>query len=187
MYHTMFDTPVINRLLFWVSIVFLKLFGWRVVGTLPDIPKFVMTAAPHTSNWDGVVMLTMAFVFRKKIFWVGKTTLFRWPFGWLVRWCGGIPVDRSGSGGHVEQTIAVFRKNKKMAIAIQPEGTRSKVRQWKTGFYYTALGADVPILLGFIDYKRKVGGVGPLIYPQGDVEDEIKAIRAFYNNISGKY
>lgn len=187
MYHTMFDTPVINRLLFWVSTVFLKLFGWRVVGTLPDIPKFVMTAAPHTSNWDGVVMLTMAFVFRKKIFWVGKTTLFRWPFGWLVRWCGGIPVDRSDSGGHVKQTIAVFRKNKKMAIAIQPEGTRSKVRQWKTGFYYTALGADVPILLGFIDYKRKVGGVGPLIYPQGDVEDEIKAIRAFYNNISGKY
>jgi len=183
----MFDTPIINRLLFWVSTVFLKLFGWRVVGTVPDIPKFVLIAAPHTSNWDGIVMLTMAFVFRKKLFWMGKSTLFRFPFGRLVRWCGGIPVDRSGSGGHVEQTIAVFRKNKKMAIAIGPEGTRSNVRQWKTGFYYIALGADVPILLGFIDYKRKVGGVGPLIYPKGDVEGEIKAIRAFYDNISGKY
>ena len=121
MYHTMFDTPVINRLLFWASILFLKLFGWQREGTLPDIPKFVIIAAPHTSNWDGVVMLALAFVFRRKIFWMGKSTLFRWPFGWLVRWCGGIPVDRPGSGGLVDQTIAVFRKNKKMVIAIPPE------------------------------------------------------------------
>lgn len=187
MHRTMFDTPVIKGLLHGVSCLFLKLYGWRREGRMPDLPKFVIIGAPHTSNWDGVVMLALAFAFKINLFWMGKSSLFRWPFGGVVKWCGGIPVDRSGSGGVVEQTISIFQKSKQLVIAISPEGTRARVKRWKTGFYYTALGAEVPIVLGFLDYKRKAGGVGPLIYLQGDIKRDMKKIQAFYNGISGKY
>lgn len=187
MSHSIFDTPVLNVLLHWLSLILLKIFGWRMEGELPEAPKYVMIAAPHTSNWDLVIMLILAFSYRTKVCWMGKDTLFRRPFGALFKWLGGIPIDRARSRNVVEQSIELFQKNERLVMAIPPEGTRKKVRYWKTGFYYIAKGAHVPIALGFIDYRRKAGGFGPVVTPTGDIEADMEAIQAFYAGITGKY
>jgi 1-acyl-sn-glycerol-3-phosphate acyltransferase len=156
-------------------------------GEVPDFPKYVLIAAPHTSNMDLAVMLTLAFTFRTKLSWMGKDALFRWPFGGLSRWLGGIPIDRSKSHNVVEQSVALFNEKEAFVLAVPPEGTRKQVRYWKTGFYYIAKGAGVPILLGFIDYGRKVGGFGPVLMPTGDIEEDMKTIQSFYAAITGRH
>ncbi len=187
MRHTVFDTPVVNWVFRQVSKIGLKLTGWKMEGQLPDAPKYVVIAAPHTSNWDFPLTIAMAFVFRIKVFWMGKDSLFRGPMGPIMKWLGGIPVDRSRSTNLVQATIDAFNRNKELIIAIPPEGTRAKVRKWKTGFYHIAHGAKVPIASGFLDFKRKVGGFGPTFMPTGDIEADMAAIKAFYANITGKY
>ena len=187
MHHTMFDTPILNVLLRRLALSLMRLFGWRMEGELPDIPKFVLIAAPHTSNWDLPVMLCLAFAFRTRLFWMGKDTLFRRPFDAIMKWLGGIPIDRSKAHNVVEQSAEHFRKADSLVIVVPPEGTRQKVRYWKTGFYRIAERANVPIVLGFLDYRRKVGGLGPVVVPTGDIEADMETIRAFYANISGKY
>ena len=187
MHHTMFDTPIVKSLLYRIALVLLKLGGWRIEGRLPDVPKFVMIAAPHTSNWDLPVMLCLAFAFRTKLFWMGKDTLFRRPFGGIMKWLGGISIDRSRSHNVVAQTTELFRKEESLVMVVPPEGTRQKVTYWKTGFYRIAESASVPIVLGFIDYRHKVGGIGPVVTPTGDIEVDMEAIRAFYAKITGKY
>jgi 1-acyl-sn-glycerol-3-phosphate acyltransferase len=166
---------------------FLKIFGWRLEGRLPDVDKLVVIAAPHTSNWDLPVLLSLAFALRTKAGWLGKNTLFRWPFGFLFKWMGGIPVYRSASHNMVAQSVEMFRNSEKLILAIPPEGTRSKVSHWKTGFYYIALGAGIPIAMAFIDYKRKVSGVGPTLVPTGDIEADMEIIRNFYATVTAKY
>jgi 1-acyl-sn-glycerol-3-phosphate acyltransferase len=163
------------------------IFRWRIEGKLPDTPKFVLIAAPHTSNWDLPVMLSLAFAFRTRLFWMGKDTLFRRPFGAIMRWLGGIPIDRSKSHNVVEQSAEHFRKAESLVMVVPPEGTRQKVRYWKTGFYRIAESAGVPIALGFLDYRRKVGGFGPTVVPTGDIEADMETIQAFYANITGKH
>jgi 1-acyl-sn-glycerol-3-phosphate acyltransferase len=170
-----------------LALTFLKVFGWRLEGRLPDVDKLVVIAAPHTSNWDLPVLLSLGFSLRTKACWLGKHSLFKWPFGFLFRWMGGIPVYRSASHNMVEQTVETFRNSEKLILAIPPEGTRSKVSHWKTGFYYIALGAEIPIAMGFIDYKRKVVGIGPTLYPAGDIEADMEVIRNFYANVTAKY
>ncbi|HKQ76091.1 MAG TPA: lysophospholipid acyltransferase family protein [Blastocatellia bacterium] len=165
----------------------MKVFGWRFEGRLPDVNKLVVIAAPHTSNWDLPLLLCLAFALKAKACWLGKHTLFRSPYGFLFKWMGGIPVYRSASQNVVAQTVETFRNSEKLILTIPPEGTRSKVSHWKTGFYYIALGAEVPISLGFIDYKRKVAGVGPTIYPTGNIEADMEVIRDFYANVTAKY
>jgi 1-acyl-sn-glycerol-3-phosphate acyltransferase len=187
MRHTIFDTPVISPLIRSLALCFLKLFGWRLEGRLPDVDKLVVIAAPHTSNWDFPILISLAFGLRAKAGWLGKSTLFRWPFGFLSIWMGGIPVYRSASYNMVAQSVEMFRKSEKLILAVPPEGTRGKVSHWKTGFYYIALGAEVPIAMGFIDYKRKATGVGPVIYPTGDIEADMEIIRNFYANVTAKY
>jgi len=186
MSYTIFDTPVLNALLYRLSLLLMKIFGWRMEGELPRAPKYVMIAAPHTSNWDLVVMLILAFSYRTKICWMGKDALFRRPFGTLSRWLGGIAIDRTKANNVVEQSIELFREKERLVMAVPPEGTRKKVRYWKTGFYYIAKGAGVPIALGFIDYRRKTGGFGPVVTPTGDIDADMEAIQAFYSNITGK-
>ncbi len=132
-------------------------------------------------------MLLLAFALRTNISALGKDSLFRWPFGVLFRWCGCIPIDRTTSANVVETLIHVFRESEKLILVVTPEGTRKKVRYWKTGFYYIAQGAHVPIVLAFIDYRRKAAGIGPLITPTGDIEADIEIIRSFYEQVSGKY
>src|SRR5262245_60912470 len=170
MRYTIFDTPIISPLLRGLAFSFLKIFGWRAEGQLPDVNKLVVIAAPHTSNWDLPVLLGAALALNAKACWLGKHTLFRWPFGALFKWMGGIPVYRSASHNVVSQSVEMFRNSEKLILTIPPEGTRSKVSHWKTGFYYIALGAEAPIVMGFIDYRRKASGLGPTLYPTGDIE-----------------
>jgi 1-acyl-sn-glycerol-3-phosphate acyltransferase len=187
MRYTLFDTPVISPLLRGLAFSFLKVFGWRLEGRLPDVDKLVVIAAPHTSNWDLPVLLSLAFALRAKACWLGKHSLFRRPFGFFFRWMGGIPVYRSASQNMVAQSVEMFRNSKKLILTIPPEGTRSKVSHWKTGFYYIALGAGTPIAMAFIDYKRKASGVGPTLYPTGNIEADMEVIRNFYATVTAKY
>lgn len=185
--HTIFDTPGWMGFMGFFSMICLKLFGWRVQGKMPDTKKIVIIAAPHTSNWDLPFTLFVAFVLKIKIFWMGKDTIFKPPFKGICKWLGGIPIDRSRSNSVVTQSIEQFNKKQEFALAIPPSGTRSKVTYWKTGFYHIAMGAKVPIVLGFLDYKRKIGGLGPTIHPTGNLDADMEHIRAFYRGITGKY
>lgn len=186
MEHTFFDTPILKHFLRLVSVVSLKITGWKIEGEFPNEKKFVLIAAPHTSNWDMPYMLFYAFYFKAKVYWMGKDTIFRKPFGTVCRWMGGIPIDRSKSNNVVENTVDQFNQKEKLILVIPPTGTRKKVLKWKTGFYYIALQAKVPIALGFLDYKKKTGGFGPLFYPTGDIEADMNEIMQFYKGITGK-
>jgi 1-acyl-sn-glycerol-3-phosphate acyltransferase len=185
--YTIFDTPVLNILLRWFSLIALKITGWRTHGRMPTAPKCVLVGAPHTSNWDFPYTLCIIFVLRGKIYWLGKESLFRRPFSGFFKWLGGMPIDRSRSKNVVAQSIQQFHQNDKLILTIAPAGTRKRVTKWKTGFYHIAHGANVPIALGFLDYRRKVGGIGPLISPTGDIDSDMKNIRAFYGGVTGKH
>lgn len=187
MNYTVFDTPVIKTLLRWVSILLLKLSGWKTAGRPPEFNKYVMIAAPHTSNWDFYYTMLIAFALRVKIYWMGKDSLFRWPAGYFFKWLGGIPIDRSRSGNVVGQSVNSFETMDELVMVVPPEGTRSRARYWKTGFYHIANSAGVPIVLGFLDFRLKIGGVGPALIPTGDIDEDMKLIKSFYSNVTGKY
>ena len=152
---------------------------------MPDIPKFVVIGAPHTSNWDFVLFLALAFSLKANPRYMGKAELFRSPFGGFFRWCGGIPVDRSKSTGLVEQTVQAMEACTQFILVITPEGTRGKVRSWKSGFYHIAKKARVPIALGFIDRTRKAIGIGPTFVPTEDMDTDMKAIQSYYAGMVG--
>jgi 1-acyl-sn-glycerol-3-phosphate acyltransferase len=187
MNYTMFDTPVLKTALRYISLAFLKIMGWKVEGRMPDVSKCVMIAAPHTTNWDFPITMSIALVLDIKVYWMGKASLFSRPFGGIMRWFGGIAVDRSRANNVVSATVDVFNNHDRLVIIIPPEGTRGKVVYWKTGFYRIANGAGIPIVLGYLDYRRKAGGIGPMIMPTGDIEADMAEICAFYAGISGKY
>jgi 1-acyl-sn-glycerol-3-phosphate acyltransferase len=187
MRYTIFDVPVLRNVLQALSIIILRIFGWRREGRLPDIPKFVMIAAPHTSNWDFPIALAVMFAYKMNLNWLGKESLFRWPFGGFFRWLGGVPINRSKQGDVVAQSIKAFKDRVKMVMVIAPEGTREKTRYWKTGFYHIANGANIPVVMGFLDYVRKVGGIGPSFMPTGNIDIDMRSIQEFYANITGKF
>mgnify|MGYP001765581096 FL=1 len=187
MHYTIFHTPVVKTLLTWFSRVYLRVFGWKVEGALPGVRKFVMIAAPHTSNWDFPLTMFLSLAFGAKIYWMGKEGIFRKPFGPLMRWLGGVAVDRSRSNNVVAQMVEVYRGCDDLVVIIPPEGTRGRVSYWKTGFYHIAHGAGVPIVLGYVDYLRKAGGIGPVVWTTGDIEADMQVIRAFYDGVTGKY
>lgn len=168
--------------------LWLLLNGWRVEGSLPpDAQRVVFIAAPHTSNWDLPYMLAVASVLGIRMGWMGKKTIFRAPFGGLMRWLGGVPVDRSAPHGLVAQMAAEFAARERFALAIPPEGTRGRRPHWKSGFYRIALAAQVPIACGFLDYKRRCGGIGPVFMPSGDASADMARIAAFYADVTGRY
>jgi 1-acyl-sn-glycerol-3-phosphate acyltransferase len=183
---TIFNTPGLEVFLHRACRLILSLAGWRAEGQLPQIPKFVLVGAPHTSNWDLPFTLLMAFALRARIHWLGKATIFRRPFKGLFQWLGGIPVERSQSDNLVEQSIQHFQRNEQLILTIAPAGTRKRVIRWKSGFYHIACGAGIPIVLGFLDYRRKVGGIGPIVYPTGNITADMETIRAFYDGVTGK-
>jgi 1-acyl-sn-glycerol-3-phosphate acyltransferase len=185
--HTIFTTPVLGAFMQRASRFILGLAGWRTEGRLPSIPKFVLVGAPHTSNWDLPFTLLFAFALKARIHWMGKEAIFRRPFQTLFKWLGGIPVIRSRSENQVEQSIRQFNRSDQLILTIAPAGTRKRVLRWKTGFYHIACGAGVPIALGFLDYHRKVGGIGPLIHPTGNMNTDMEAILAFYDGVTGKH
>jgi 1-acyl-sn-glycerol-3-phosphate acyltransferase len=165
----------------------LRLAGWRIEGALPDVPKVVISVAPHTTNWDFVVGVLVLWTLDVKISFLGKHTLFRGWFGRWMRSIGGIPVDRSQSHGMVGETVAAFNATDRMVLAIAPEGTRQRDKGFKTGFLRIAYEARTPVLLAFFDFSRKVVGFGPLFQPSGDFERDMKQIHDFYRPIRGKY
>ena len=188
MHRTIFDTPVVNSLLRWGSMGFLRLTGWQVVGELPPLAaKSVLIAAPHTSNWDLPYTLMVAFTLRLNVYWIGKSSLFKPPFRGVMMLLGGIPVDRAQSNNLVAASSAAIAKAiGPLQLIVPPEGTRSGTRFWKTGFYYIAAGASVPIVLAYLDYKKKIGGLGPIFQTTGDIDADMSAIKAFYAGVSGK-
>ncbi len=181
-----------NRLLYGFAKSMLGIFGWQVQGELPDLPKYVVIST-HTSGWDYVLALLVMSVlshgfFEFKFSWMGKKELFRGPLGAFFKWTGGIPIERSSRHHVVEQIIQAFHDHERLVVGITPEGTRKKAKHWKTGFYYIAHGAQVPIVCGFIDYERKVGGIGPIIIPSGDIQADMKIMQDFYReSVSAKY
>ena len=188
MHRTIFTTPVVNTLLRVGSLVFLRLAGWKIEGQLPSsASKSVLIAAPHTSNWDLPYTLMVAFVLRLNVYWMGKHSLFKPPFRGVMMWLGGIAVDRSQAGNLVAASAqALCQADGPLQLIVPPEGTRSKTRYWKTGFYYIAQTAQVPIVLAFLDYSTKRGGLGPVFQTTGDIEADMTAIKAFYLGVKGK-
>jgi 1-acyl-sn-glycerol-3-phosphate acyltransferase len=187
MRHTMFNTPVVKSLLRGISLALLKILGWKASGNLPGEEKYVLIVAPHTSNWDLFYGIILAFVLKLDARYIAKRELFRGPFSPLMTWSGALPVDRSSSHHIVEQMASVFKEHERFVLALAPEGTRHRKDSWKSGFYHIALDAHVPILLAFIDYASKTGGAGPLIYPTGNLEQDMSIIRNFYLTVKGKY
>lgn len=185
---TIFTTPYLSPLLRWLSTKALKSLGWTLTGSMPgDTPKSVVIAAPHTSNWDFPYTLTVAFAMGLNIQWMGKKQLFYFPFKHTMLWLGGIPVDRAQSTNLVAASVdTLLASPHDLHLVVPPEGTRSQSRHWKTGFYYIALGAQVPIVLGYMDFAQKKSGLGDAFMPTGDLEADMVLIKAFYAPFKGK-
>ncbi|XSG77034.1 lysophospholipid acyltransferase family protein [Herpetosiphon llansteffanensis] len=173
-----------GRPLRWLAQFFLKVFGWHVEGTIPTEPKWIAIGAYHTSNWDFAVMLLATFSRQLPIYWIGKHSLFRFPFKTLMRWLGGIPIRRDKTYNAVQQVVDEIERHEKLVLVVAPEGTRKATDHWKTGFYYIALNAKIPICMSYINYKRKVLGFGPLLHPTGDIEADFAVLREFYERMS---
>jgi 1-acyl-sn-glycerol-3-phosphate acyltransferase len=180
------DTPMGKPVLRRLALVIFRFTGWKPAGKRPYISKYVIIAAPHTSNWDFFYTICLAFILEIEPFIMMKSSWFSWPMGPFLRWLGAIPVDRSKSTHVVARSIQAFRAYPRMVLVVPPSGTRRKVMYWKTGFYHIAMGANVPIVLGYLDYRRKVGGIGPVFHPTGNMEADMKIIQDFYADIAGK-
>jgi len=173
---------VLARLSYWI----LKKLGWTLKVDLPDIAKFVAIAAPHTSNWDFPLGILSAKAVNLKVHWMGKHSMFRWPYGWFFRAIGGTPIRRNGGQNYMQQMTDLFNRSEHLVLALAPEGTRSKTDHWKTGFHSIARAANVPILMGYLDYGKKQVGLGGMFYPGDDIEEDFKRIREFYKDRRGK-
>lgn len=167
--------------------LYIKIAGWEMEGVPPKSPKSVIIAAPHTSNWDLAYLLAFAILFNVKISWIGKHSLFHWPMGWFMRLLGGVPVRRHLRENMVQQMARLFEERERFSLIVPTEGTRGHAPFWKSGFYHIARTANVPLVMGFLDYKRKRGGFGEEFWPTGDVKADMDRIRAFYADKTGKY
>lgn len=182
---TIFNTPILSTLYHYQAKFLMRRLGWRVEGTLPDIPKFVLIGAPHTSNWDFVLFLGLMFYLRANVHFMGKAELFRWPIGWFFRYCGGIPVERRKSTGLVEQMVKVSNESERFILTIAPEGTRHQVVEWKRGFYHIAKSAGIPIVMAVVDGKHKTVRLGQVFHPTGDIEADMRYIQESFAGVVG--
>ncbi len=161
--------------------------GWKPAGVRPEPSQYVLIAAPHTSNWDFLYLIAFAWYFDIQLNWMGKHTLFKPPFGFVMRALGGVPVRRDKRHNAVEDMAALFDAHPRLGLAIPAEGTRGHVDYWKSGFYHIARTARVPIVMSFLDYAEKRGGFGPAFVPSGDVRKDMDVVRAFYADKQGKF
>ena len=182
------------RTLRWLVWKFFQVLGWKFVGEIPcSIKKAVLVVAPHTSNWDGFYGLLFCFVKQLPIKFAIKKEAMFFPLGPIFRWMGGIPIDRKKGNkilkrdSMVQRMVAMLQQPDPLMLIIAPEGTRSYVSRWRRGFYHIALQANVPIVLGYIDYTQKRIGLGPVTYPTGDFDKDLQRIQAFYKDKAGKY
>jgi 1-acyl-sn-glycerol-3-phosphate acyltransferase len=176
-----------SRLAHGAANVILRIIGWRTHVIPPPASSYVLIGAPHTSNWDFVLALLLMTAERIPIRLMGKDSLFHGPTGLMMRSLGAIPVDRSQKAKLVDQVAKLFSQYDDLVIGLAPEGTRSKSTRWRTGFYYIARKANVPIVMAYLDYGNKVCGIGPSFYPTGDIQSDFQIIRDFYSGIVGKY
>jgi 1-acyl-sn-glycerol-3-phosphate acyltransferase len=161
--------------------------GWEPEGERPAAAKYVLIAAPHTSNWDLLFLLALAAVFDVDVRWMGKHTLFRWPLGAVLRALGGIPIRRHRNENVVQAMARAFAECDALALVVPAEGTRGRAPYWKSGFYHIARAAGVPIVMGYLDYRRRRGGFGPALVPSGDVVADMERVRGFYADKVGRH
>lgn len=173
---------LLSRIAKWMLLALYKRHGWRAVGIVPSPRKFVLIAAPHTSNWDFLYFLGLTQDLGVDAHFMAKKSLFRWPMGGFMREMGGIEVDRSASHNLVEAMVAEFDARDEFMLTIAPEGTRSKSGKWKTGFYQIALAAKVPLVVGLMDYGRKTGGLTIMIWPTGDYAADMAKVWDVYKD-----
>ncbi len=169
-----------------IARLILRLAGWRTHVIPPRTSRYVLIGAPHTSGWDFVLMLLLMAAEGIPIRFMGKDSLFRGPMGVLMRSLGAIPVNRRERTSLVDQVAAIFDECDELIIGLSPEGTRKKAPRWRTGFYYIALKAKVPIVMAYLDYENRVCGLGPSLKPTGDIEADFAVIQEFYSGIVGK-
>jgi 1-acyl-sn-glycerol-3-phosphate acyltransferase len=165
----------------------LELAGWRFEGSFPDVPKMVLIVAPHTSNWDFPVGLMAKFALRLEARFVAKHSLFWWPLGAFLRAVGGIPINRAAAADFVDETVRIFDARAKLVLVITPEGTRSRVERWKSGFHRIAHAAGVPVVLAVIDYSCKVVRFGPAFQATNDYDGDLTAMQAYITAAMAKH
>lgn len=182
---TIFNTPILSKLFHYLTKLMMWLVGWRVEGKLPDLPKFILIGAPHTSNWDFVLFLGVIFTLKANVRFMGKAEVFRFPFGWFFRYCGGVPVDRSKSTGLVDQMVKASKEAEHFILTIAPEGTRHQVAEWKRGFYHIAKNAGIPIVMAIVDGKHKEVRVGQIFQPTENMEADMKSIQGVFEGVVG--
>ncbi len=185
---TVFNTPILGSIVRFAGAALLRAKRWNTSVRLPETPGWVGIVAPHTSFWDMPIWVSLALKHRLNAHWLGKHTLFRGPGRWFFRWLGGIPVNPAvGSDGRVPQVVEMFRQNESMRIGIAPEAGLSPVTRWKSGFYYIADGAQVPLVLIYADYRRRIVGADEWFVPTGDIEADYALIREFYAGKTPRY
>lgn len=164
-----------------------RLRGWKAAGEVPEPRRFIIIAAPHTSNWDFVNFLGLTADLGVRPHFMAKLSLFRWPLGGFIRQMGGIAVDRHRSANVVQDMADEFARRDEFMLTVAPEGTRGKARKWRTGFYQIALAAKVPMVVGLMDYGTRTGGLGPLIWPTGDFGADMMKVLAVYKSCVPKH
>jgi len=179
--------PTSGLIPYWIGRLWMWIFRWDVVGQIPAGEKFIIIGAPHTSNWDFPIGLSASYILRLKVSWIGKDTLFKKPFGGVMRQLGGIAINRDSQHGVVDQIANQLRESDKLAIAMAPSGTRRKRDYWKSGFYWIAFKAQVPILCSYLDYGHREVCLGLCIVPTGNVKEDMDRIRDIYEGVQGKY
>ncbi len=165
------------------SVVIFKIMGWKVVGSVPEIDKFIAISAPHTSNWDFLIGRCFAYIMNIQPKYLIKSELYFWPLSILIKWNGGIPVYRNSGKNTVDQVVEKMKAADNLILGIAPEGTRKRVVKWKTGFYYIAQKAQVPIVLLYMDYKKKEVGFFDVLYPSGDLQKDMAIIEDYYKGV----
>lgn len=165
----------------------LRCWGWGFEGDLPNVSKAVAIVAPHTSNWDFVLGLLGLFAVGVRVSWFGKHTLFKAPFTGLLRWLGGIPINRRSASGAVDQMVARFNTSEALLVGLSPEGTRKPVPRWHTGFWHIAAGAGCPIVPIAFDWGPRVIRFGAPLQPSGDLEADLEALHRFFSGVRGKH
>ena len=165
----------------------LRQLGWTIVGSRPDCPRYIIIVCPHTTNWDFPLGLLVRWALGIQVNYIGKHQLFRPPFGFIFRWLGGRPVHRDRPNNLVQEVANIFRAEERFVLALAPEGTRSKVQRLKTGFYYIALNAEIPILPVGFDFAKKTVFLDELRYPSGDLDADFERFLTFFRTITPKY
>ena len=169
------------------NFIYYQILGWKVNGAFPNLDKFVVIVAPHTSNWDFLLgILSRRVTHLRDAKFLGKSQLFKPPFGWLFRWMGGYPVDRTKNNNLVDAVVEIFDREPKFKLALAPEGTRKRVEKFKSGFYVIATKAKVPILMVGFDYSRKEIRISAPFYPSDSMEEDLKRIMDWYGDVRGK-